>query len=116
MSNWKRLIKEPNTVSVLAIMCHDYAVFDEEFSKNPNVKTNVDNADIWINLAHSLRGVISAHLEKKLKNEGYDEYEECNVTDAMIIHFAMMSKNRLTLNDMICDTVETWLRHMGPIN
>ena len=112
MGNWKRINEEPHSIAAMVVLCQDYVLVDEEFMNDVKIKSNADNPDAWIEMAESLYNVVSAHLEKMNGDrEGYDDYDASTVTDSMVPNFVMNPKNRFDLNDMICDTVENWIKH-----
>lgn len=115
MSNWKSIEKESNLTTALVVLCQDYVVVDEEFMSNSKIKKNLNNADFWIELANTLRGTVSSYLHNKneVDDEGYDEYEANEVSDGVLMDFIMNPANRFELNDIICETVESWLKHFG---
>jgi hypothetical protein len=72
----------------------------------------MDNPDAWVEIAEYLNGAVRTHLEKI--NDRQNEYDDCDepsVTESMVLDFIMNPKNRFDLNDIICDSIETWLKH-----
>lgn len=114
MSNWKLLEKETNLKTALIVLCQDYVIVDEEFMSNAKIKKNINNAKFWIDLADALFGAIKIYVCEKngVDMEGYDDDEFC-VSDDVILDFVMDANNRFELNDIICETVEKWLKHFG---
>ena len=112
MSNWKRINEEPHSIAAMVVLCQDYVLADEEFMNDTKIETNSNNPEAWIEMAESLYGTVSAHLEKTTGGrEGYDDYDASTVTDSMVLDFIMNPQNRFDMNDMICDTVENWIKH-----
>jgi hypothetical protein len=96
----------------MVVLCQDYVLADEEFMNDTKIKANSDNPETWIEMSESLYATVSSHLEKMNGNrEGYDDYDASTVTDSMVLDFIMNPKNRFDMNDMICDTVENWIKH-----
>lgn len=111
MSNWSKLKNESALTSALVVLCQDYVLFDDEFSGNKKIKKNVSNATFWIELAHELRGNIETNLRSD--QEGYDEIDWDGVSDNELLAYIMDIENRFALNDIICQTIESWLKHFG---
>ena len=112
---WKMINKESNLTTALLVLCQDYIIIDEEFASNQKIKKRWNDAEFWIELAQLLRGSLVIYLQEKVgvDNEGYDEYEAVGVSDIMILNFVMNPFNRFELNDIICETVESWINHSG---
>lgn len=111
MKNWNIINKESNTITALVVLCQDYVTVDEEFMSNHKIKRNLQNPEFWIEMAHSLRGAIALYIQQQNDCISYDEYEDSEVSDAVIANFALNPSNRFELNDIICDAVESWLKH-----
>lgn len=112
-SNWKILEKETRLITALVVLCQDYVLVDEEFMKNSKIKKNMRSPEFWIELAQELRGAIADKLSKQEDDEGYDEYGASTVSDKTIINYVMDPNNRFDLNDVICESVESWLKHFS---
>lgn len=116
MSNWKIITEESSVIAALVIMCQDYVLIDEEFMVNEKIQKNINNETFWIELAQELQGKVNEkfQIEFDVENEGgYDDCDECHVSDVTILNFIMNPSNRFELNDMICETIERWLKHFG---
>ena len=114
MSNWKEINNESNMTAAMVVLCQDYVLADEEFMSNAKIKKNMNNAGFWIELAHSLHGAVGNHLCNTAEDsDGYDEYEASGVTDGAIMNFVMNPKNRFELNDIICESIDSYLSHFG---
>ena len=116
MSNWNVINKEPNAIAALVIMCQDYVLIDEEFMANEKVKKHMNSEMFWIELAQELNGKVNEKLQSEMEGEvesGYDDYEDSRVSDTAVLNYIMDPSNRFELNDMICETVDRWLKHFG---
>ena len=99
MKNWKFIEQQPSHVAALVILCQDYVLLDEEFMANPKIEKNMRN---------------TAFLCKDSDIEAeYDECEVVEINDVDILNFIMDPTNRFELNDLICQTIENWLKHFG---
>lgn len=112
MKNIKSINQESHATVALMVLCQDYVLADEEFMANEKIQKNMRNADFWIELAHGLHGAVRESL-KVNDDEGYDECDDTSVTDNAVMDFIMDPTQRFELNDIICDSVENWLRHFG---
>lgn len=112
MKNIKSINRESHATVALMVLCQDYVLADEEFMANEKIQKNMRNADFWIELANSLYGAVRESLRVE-NEEGYDECDNDGVTEAAIMDFIMDPTQRFDLNDIICDSVENWLRHFG---
>ena len=116
MSNWKLMDRESNTITALVVLCQDYVLMDEEFMANVKVQNNMNNESFWIELAQELYGKIHEQLSATFVSEhegAYDDCDECGVSEDVVLNFVMNPTHRFDINDIICETVDGWLKHFG---
>ena len=116
MGNWKAINSESSAIAALVVLCQDYVLIDEEFMANSKVQKNMNNESFWIELAQELHGKVHGQLNAKFaqENEGaYDDCDDCVVPDDVVLDFIMNTTNRFELNDIICETIDNWLKHFG---
>lgn len=111
-ANWKLLEKETRLITALVMMCQDYVLVDEEFMANTKIKKNIESAEFWIELAKELKGAIANHIDAGT-TEGYDDFGSLTVSEKMLMSYVMSPANRFELNDIICESVENWLKHFS---
>lgn len=109
MASWKQLNNESATTVALAVLCQDYVLCDDEFMKNDKIKKSLSSPKFWIELAHTLRGAIASSMQ----TEELDYDDEQEISDNVILDFALNYENKLLLNDLICESVEGWLSHFS---
>lgn len=108
--------KESSAITALVVLCQDYVLIDEEFMANPKVQKNMNNAAFWIELAQALYGKIHEQIKAGFNSENdgaYDDCDECAMPEDVVLDFIMNPTNRFTLNDVICETIDGWLKHFG---
>lgn len=113
MTNIKMIDREAHEIVALVVLCQDYVLADEEFMANEKIKKNMQNAEFWIELAHSLRGAVAEYIRSKSDSDGYDECDSTAISERTILNFVLDPANRFELNDIICDSVENWLKYFG---
>ena len=111
MSNWSELKKESALTAALVVLCQDYVMYDEEFLENKNIKKCMSKASFWIELAKELRGTIESNFATE--QEGYDDVDSISVSESQVLSYVLDPENRFAINDMICETIESWLKHFG---
>lgn len=111
MKNIKLLNKESHTTVALAVLCQDYVLTDQEFMESERIKEKMQSTGFWIDVAHNLYGVVSVHLANNMDTEGYDDFDAPDVNDEAVLNYAIDPANRFELNDMICESIETWLKN-----
>jgi hypothetical protein len=110
MKNSKLIEQESRTIVALMMICQDYVIADEEFMSNNKIKRNLENTEFWIELAHALYGAISSYLQEKSSViDGYDD--DVAIPESAVRNYAIDPTNRFEMNDMICDTVDNWIKH-----
>ena len=110
MKNWKKLSKESPLSIALVVLAQDYVLVDEEFMNNAKIAKNMDNQDFWIEVAQLLRTAVSDHMNKTSSVE-LDVYEDTSVDEKVMFNYVMDMNNRFELNDVICETIDEYLKH-----
>lgn len=110
MKNWKKAGNDALTTA-LVLVAQNYALFDDELTTNAKFKKNIDSPDFWIEIAQALRASVAENISSSDDTE-YDAYEE-TIDDKTIFNYVMSPNNRFELNDVICDTIEEYLKHCG---
>ena len=108
MASFNKLYKETPTITAIAVMAQDFVLFDEEFGTNKKIQKNVDKQAFWIDIAQTIYDKLAQSLVNTMDEEGFDE-QESSVSDVAIYNYVLDHKNRLNLNDIICDAVESWI-------
>lgn len=108
MASFNKLYKETPTITAIAVVTQDFVLFDEEFNTNKKIQKNIDKQSFWIDIAQIIYDKLSQSLVSTMDEEGFDE-QESTVSDVVIYNYVLDHKNRLALNDTICDAVESWI-------
>lgn len=108
MASFNKLYKETPTITAIAVVTQDFVLFDEEFNTNKKIQKNIDKQSFWIDIAQIIYDKLSQSLVSTMDEEGFDE-QESTVSDVAIYNYVLDHKNRLALNDIICDAVESWI-------
>lgn len=108
MASFNKLYKETPTITAIAVVTQDFVLFDEEFNANKKIQKNIDKQSFWIDIAQIIYDKLSQSLVSAMDEEGFDE-QESTVSDVAIYNYVLDHKNRLALNDIICDAVESWI-------
>ena len=108
--NIQRMVKEPVTTG-LVFLIQDFVLFEEVMINNSKIKANEKNPQFWIELAD----IVKADIYDAMKNNEDmiedDDYAAYNPSDRKVLEYMLNSNNRVYLNDMIVDAVESWLKH-----
>ena len=114
MAVWNKLTQQSNDITALIVICQDYVLSDEEFMNTYQIQRNMNKPEFWIELADELYGNIENYIRKDEDPQEVDEdFAETTVSRGAIRDFFMNPTNRFELNDIICDTIESWLKHFG---
>ena len=113
MRNMKMLEKESHTTVAMVVLCQDYVLVDQEFVENDRVAEKMQDIGFWIDVARNLYNIVSIHLSNNMDNEGYDEFDAPTIDDVSVMSYIIDPANRFELNDLICETIDTWVKHFG---
>ena len=108
MASFNKLFKESTIVVATVAIAQDYVCFDDEFMSHKKVQKNKDNQTFWIDVAHMIIDAAKKQVVGNADMEGFDDQND-GIADVAIFNYIMDLNNRMLVNDMICDAVESWI-------
>ena len=94
--------------SALIVVAQNFVCYDDTFMSTKIIAANLKNRKFWEAVADNIKAEIIDGLTTD--KEGYDDIDIVVPSDNTVLDYIVNIDNRLELNDMVVDAVESWLK------